>query len=128
MAQDFVALFTALKPVLVKYARRMVVQTDTPAEYSLVTKAASPFPQHKGGPLYFGSVRIGKAYVSFHLMPLYMVPGLVAGMSPELKKRMHGKSCLNFKTAPSPELVAELKKVTDASFQSWAEKKWLRRT
>jgi hypothetical protein len=27
--------------------------------------------------MYFGSVLLGKAYVSFHLMPLYVCPALV---------------------------------------------------
>jgi hypothetical protein len=71
MAADFESVFAALKPVLGKYAKRLAVKTDTPVEYTLVTKRASPFPQHKGHPMDFGSVRVGKAYVSFHLMPLY---------------------------------------------------------
>ncbi len=61
MAADFAAAFSALKPVLAKYAKRFSVKTDTPKEYTLVTKSASPFPQHEGHPLFFGSVRTGKA-------------------------------------------------------------------
>lgn len=70
MAADFAAVFAALKPVFGKHADRLAVKADTPTEYTLVTRCASPFPQHKGQPLYFGSVLLGKAYVSFHLMPL----------------------------------------------------------
>jgi hypothetical protein len=55
------SVFAALKPVLAEYANRLAVQTDTSVEYALVTKSASLFPQHKGQPLYFGSVRLGKA-------------------------------------------------------------------
>ena len=97
MATDFVAVFATLKPVLAKYARRLSVKADTPTEYTLLSKSASPFPQHKGEPLYFGSVRLGKAYVSFHLMPLYMCPELNRTLSPALKKRKQGKTCFNFK-------------------------------
>ena len=67
--------------------------------------------------MYFGSVRAGKAYVSFHLMPLYMCPALKGGMSPALRKRMQGKTCFNFKTGPEPRL-------TEAGFKKWAEMKW----
>jgi hypothetical protein len=45
---------------------------ETETEYALVTRSPSPFPQHKGHPLDFGSLHVGKAYVSLHLMPLYM--------------------------------------------------------
>ena len=125
MASDFAAVFAALKPVLAKYANRLAVKSETPVEYTLVTKSASPFPQHKGQPMYFGSVRLGKAYVSFHLMPLYMCPILTKSISPALKKRMQGKTCFNFKTEPEPELVTGLKQLTEAGFKQWREKEWV---
>ena len=42
-------------------------------------------------------VQISKAYVSYHLMPIYGAPNLCASLSKELKARMQGKSCFNFK-------------------------------
>jgi hypothetical protein len=125
MASDFAAVFVKLKPVLAKHAKRLSVKADTPVEYTLLTKAPSPFPQHKGEPLYFGSVRLGKAYVSFHLVPLYMCPELTKGISPALKKRMQGKACFNFKSDPEPELIAELKRLTETALKQWGERKWL---
>jgi len=125
MPSDYPAVFATLKPVLSKFSPRLSVKTDTPTEYTLLTKSASPFHQHKGEPLYFGSVRLGKAYVSFHLMPLYMCPELIKTIPPALKKRMQGKTCFNFKTDPEPELIAALKHLTEAGFKQWAEKKWL---
>src|SRR5216684_3269674 len=125
MASDFAGVFNTLKPVLAKYAKRLSVKADTPIEYTMVTKSASPFPQHKGQPMFFGSVRLGKAYVSFHLMPLYMCPALTQTISPALKKRMQGKTCFNFKSDPEPDLLAELKRLTAAGFERWGEKAWL---
>ena len=114
MAADFSAVFTVVKTPLGKYVKRLAVKTDTPVEYTLVTKSPSPFPQHKGHPLDFAMVRVGKAYVSFHLLPLYMNPPLAKTVSPELKKRMQGMACFNFKTEPDKELLAELPRVTEA--------------
>jgi hypothetical protein len=122
---DFEAVFAALKPVLGKYAKRLAVKTDTPAEYTLVTKSPSPFPQHKGHPMFFGSVRVGKAYVSYHLMPLYMNAALTKTVSPALKKRMQGQSCFNFKANPEPEALSELDRLTEAGLKQWGEKNWL---
>src|SRR5579863_9060752 len=124
MPADFAATFAALKTVFARHAKRLAVKADTPTEYTLVTKRPSPFPHHKGQPMYFGSVRLGKAYVSFHLVPLYMNPALAGGMTPELKKRMQGKACFNFKQSPEPELMAELKSLTAKSIAQWSEKKW----
>ena len=125
MAADLATVFAVLRPVLAKYASRLAVKADTSTEYTLVTKSVSPFPQHKGQPLYFGSVRLGKAYVSFHLVPIYMCPVLIKRISPALKKRMQGKACINFKTVPDKESIAGLKRLTEASLKEWREKQWL---
>ncbi len=117
MAAEFKGIFEALKPVLANHANRMAVSVDKPGEYTLVSRLPSPFPQHKGQPMLFASVKLGKAYVSFHLMPLYMNDGLTKRISPALKKRMQGKSCFNFKTDPEPELLAELKQMTEAGYE-----------
>jgi hypothetical protein len=116
---DFSGIFATLKPVMPEQEGRFAVQTDTSSEYSLVTKRPSPFPQHKGQPMWFGAVKLGEAYVSFHLMPLYMSPTLEKGLSSALKKRMQGKTCFNFKAVPDRELLADLKKLTAACAAAW---------
>ena len=122
MIADSSTIFSALKSVLVKHAKRLSVKTDTASEYTLVAKIPSPFPQHKGHPLEVASVRVSKAYVSFHLMPLAEA---AKNISPELKKRMQGKTCFNFKSDPGAEMMAELKRLTEAGFERWDEKKWI---
>src|SRR5215471_11534440 len=125
MTTDFAAVFGLLKAVLEKHARSLSVKADTALEYTLITKSPSPFAQHKGEPLYFGSVRLGKAYVSFHLMSLYMHPTLPKSISPALKKRMQGKTCFNFKTEPQPALLDELDQLTEAGLKHFRKMKWL---
>jgi hypothetical protein len=125
VAAEFTAVFAALKTVLAPYAKRLAVKSDTAAEYALVTKSPSQFPQHKGHPMDFASIRLGKAYVSFHLMPIYMRPDLIKTIPPDLKKRMQGKTCFNFKTEPELELIAGLKQLTEAALQAWRDNKWL---
>lgn len=125
MPADFTAAFATLKTVFAKHVKKLAVKTDTPVEYTLVTQKPSPFPQHKGQPMYFGMVKVGKAYVSFHLLPLYMDPVLTETISPELQKRMQGKACFNFKSDPEPELIRELKQLTEDGFRRWREKQWV---
>jgi len=64
---------------------------------------------------FFAGVRVGKRYVSYHLMPIYTLPDLVANISPELRKRMQGKSCFNFTTVDEG-LMTELEALTKRSF------------
>lgn len=116
---SFEEVFAALKLILTPYAARLSVQ-DKPGHYHLETKTAA----YKGRPMMFAAVRTGKAYVSFHLMPIYMNPKLQAAVSPELKKRMQGKSCFNF-TSVEPSYISELKKLTKAGFdqfKTWPQK------
>ena len=56
-------------------------------------------------------VQMGKAYVSFHLMPVYVNAKLREGMSKQLKARMQGKSCFNFKSNDEA-LFRELERLT----------------
>jgi len=123
--QDFDRVFAVLKPALAAEASRLAVQTDSPTEYVLVTKSASPYPQHKGQPMWFGAVKVGKVYVSYHLMPLYMNAPLVKTISPQLRKHMQGKSCFNFKVLPGAEAVEELRRLTVAAADQWARQKLL---
>jgi hypothetical protein len=125
MPDRFDDIFATLKSVFEPHEKNLIVTADTPKEYTLVSKTASPFPQHKGQSMYLGGVRLGKAYVSFHFMPLYMNPALTKTISLALKKRMQGKSCFNFKVIPEPEMLAELARLTDAGFQQFKDKKWL---
>jgi hypothetical protein len=125
MASDFAPVFSVLKKVLSQHEERLAVSTNSSTEYTLLTRIPSPFPQHKGQPMYFGGVRQGKAYVSFHLMPLYMSPKLNGLISPPLKKRMQGKTCFNFKASPEPQLLRELESLTAAGLNEWDDRKWL---
>ena len=118
--KPFQQVFEALKPIFEEYAEKLGVQVDKPGQYYLETKSAI----RRGQRLQFGGVKVGKAYVSFHLMPIYMNPKLQASISPELKKRMQGKSCFNF-TSVEPGHIAELKKLTKAGFEefkTWGQK------
>ena len=117
-------VFESLRGIFVDVLPKLHAAVDNGAEYTLNTLAPSPLAQHKGAPLFFGSVRKGKGYVSFHLFPLYTCPELRDGMSPELAKRMQGKSCFNFKTTPSTGQIAELKELTRAGMRAFEQKDW----
>ena len=72
----------------------------------------------------FAAVRTGMAYVSFHLMPVYACPDMLENSSPELTKRMQGKSCFNFKTADE-KLFKELSKLTKDGFKRFNDAEFL---
>jgi hypothetical protein len=125
MPADFQPVFAVLRSMLAEHATRLAVQDDSPTNYALVTRKPSPFPQQKGGPLYFGSVRLGKAYVSLHVFPLYINKDLLQAVTPILKKRMQGLTCFNFKTLPEPDLLHDLSHLTRTCLDDWAAKQWL---
>ena len=104
---DFLIVFEQLKSILQPYAKHLTVKTATPNTYYL----DGPYSEKWKKELFFGSAQIKKNYVSFYLMPVYMYPELLKNISPELKKRMQGKSCFNFKKV-EPVLFEELKDLT----------------
>jgi hypothetical protein len=113
---DFNAVYEALRKVMAPYATKLDTKRDDEAELYVDTRHI----QKNKKPLFFGAVQVKKSYVSFHLMPVYVKPELLASLSPELKSRMQGKSCFNF-TSVEPELVKELAALTKAGFASYKE-------
>ena len=96
------------------YRKELKWKADSDAGF--YTDTAKPDPKDK--PEFFASAQVKKAAVSFYLMPIYCYPDLLDTISPELKKRMQGKSCFNFKTV-DPELFSELKDLVERSYQRY---------
>jgi len=118
---DLAPVFAALRKVMAPYAAKLSVTRDDESEMSVDTTHL----QKNKKPLFFGAVQIKKSYVSFHLMPVYLKPELVAAVSPALKARMQGKSCFNF-SAVDPALFKELALLTKAGYASYKEQGFVR--
>jgi len=117
---DFTEVFEQLKSIFKPYAKKMDVSQDTDECYMLNTRYIMKNKQ----PLCFGGVRLGKNYVSFYLMSVYASPDLLKNMSPELRKRMQGKSCFNFKEVDK-QLFGELKALTKEGAAKFSDKKYI---
>jgi hypothetical protein len=104
----FQETFDALRAVLEPYAKRMIVMVNEPGHYQL---ASATMTDRIGRPLYCAAVQINRNYVSYHLMPLAGNKALRDSMSPSLRERMQGKSCLNFTTI-QPDQLKELSAIT----------------
>lgn len=100
-------VFDALKSIMQLHVRSLNIKHDEIGNFYVDT-----FHVMKNkSPLGFGGVQIKKNYVSYHLMPVYVNPKLLDDISPELKQRMQGKSCFNFK-AIDDTLFKELARLT----------------
>jgi hypothetical protein len=113
---DLTTVFAELHKIMAPYAAKLDTKRDDEAELYVDTRHI----QKNKKPLFFGAVQMKKAYVSFHLMPVYVKPELLNSLSPELKSRMQGKSCFNFSVI-EPALVKELAALTKASYSSYKE-------
>ena len=112
-------IFAALRGVMASVEKELRVQEDSPKNYSLVTKSLS----HRGGPMWFGAV-VSKSYVSLHFMPIYFNAPMLERLSPELRKRMQGKSCFNFKKMDEG-LFAELRGLMKDGVEAYRKRGWL---
>ena len=113
--REFELAFQGLRKILKPYDKKLRVLKDDPGDYMSESKSL----RYRGKPVMFASIT-SKSYVAFHLFPVYMFPALLKEISPELKKRMQGKTCWNFKKVEEP-LFAELGGLVEASFQRFAE-------
>ncbi len=108
---EFETIFRELRLIYTSLQHKLVILKDETGEFYANTAK----PWKDGRDLCFGSISIGKSYVSFHLMPVYMFPDLLDGTSDELLRRMQGKSCFNF-TKYDRSLLRELATLTKISF------------
>jgi hypothetical protein len=108
------ATLRQLREILREYEPHLVTVRDGPEELYLDTAHVLP----NGKPLFFGSVRVGRQHVSFHLMPVYLWPALLDDVPEALRKRMQGKSCFNFRH-PDPELFSALAALARRGFERY---------
>jgi hypothetical protein len=114
MPNDFPAAFAALRAILSRHSDGMIVQTDKPADFTLLARGIGPNKK----PMWFGAVLLKKSAVTFHLMPLYYNPKLQGSVSAELSKRKQGKTCFNFRKADEA-LFAQLDELTRLGRECW---------
>lgn len=107
-------LFQTLCGVMKPYAERLVVKPQSNGDLYLDTR----HHMKNGKPLFFGAVHVLKLKVSYHLMPVYVNPSLLDGISPALRKKMSGKSCFQFATI-DPDLTRELSRLTRLGFDDY---------
>ena len=106
---DFEAVHARLREIVLKHRGDLALTKEGPAGMAL------EIPGLEGKPWgYVAGTRLVKSYVSYYLMPVYATPSLVATLSPELRKRMQGKACFNFRTIDE-RLFAELDELTASS-------------
>ncbi len=99
---------------------RKVDQPEPESSYLLLGAANDKYPDGVA----FGGVNIGKRYVSYHLMCVYLQADLLEAMSSTLRTRMQGKSCFNF-TKVDDALFDELSAITAKGRELYAAQGWL---
>ena len=109
MSADFEPIFDRIRAMFAEHEDGAVAKCDQPGSYHLDTHETRAKDGYR---TYFGGVEIKPKFVSAHLFPVYTDPALLDGISPELRKRMQGKSCFNFKKLDEP-LLSELKALID---------------
>ena len=110
-------VYDKLVKIMKKHEKNLKVSTDNKRNYSLTGPMSEKFKKE----LWFGAVQIKKNYVSYHLMPVYMYSDINKEISNELRKRMQGKSCFNFKEIDK-DLFKQLAELTVKSYKTFKQR------
>jgi len=109
--------FATLRDILAAQSEHLVVTVDKPGDFQV----GSPDQQDRiGRPLFVAGVKTRKNYVSYYLMPVYVMPRLVERLSLGLKKRLQGKACFSFTTIEADQ-VRELSKLTRTGIETFRD-------
>ncbi len=114
---EFQTIFDRIRAIFAAHEAKCVVLHDAPGRYYLGTHEVRAKDGYR---TWFGGVEIRKNYVSAHLIPVYSHPDMLESVDPDLKKRMQGKSCFNFRkldAAPLDQFAA----LVDAGAARFAE-------
>jgi hypothetical protein len=128
MNKDFEPVFNRLKEILRRQTGTFTVR-EAPGRYALQGGIGPAAVKAWGGKmkrtvLPVAWVETGKAYVSYHLMGIYGNAALLDGMSKELKARMQGKTCFNFKSEDDA-LFGELEQLTARSIGAFRDAEFI---
>ena len=107
-------VFNALVCIMKKHVSDLAIVTEDAEQFYVNTHKQ----EAKNKAIFFGMVKKAKEKVAYHLMPVYCNPELLSDISPELKKKMQGKSCFNFKQQDDT-LFAELDQLTAQSLADY---------
>lgn len=118
---EFEVVWSRLRSIVTKYEGRGLKRNpaDGGGDFTLIGPSTDA---SRGREVWFGGVQTRRRYVSFHLMPVYVFPDLLEGISDKLKKRMQGKSCFNF-THADEQLFDELARLTDKGYRRFVKEK-----
>jgi len=120
-ATDLTAITEALEKMLRPYKKKLEWSSSSTAQYGLSTRHVLPNKQM----LYFAGFHPRKGYVSYYLMPVYVFPDLLDDISDDLRRRMQGKSCFNFKIVDKT-LFKELAALTKAGYERYEKENLLK--
>jgi hypothetical protein len=112
-------VFDQLRELMLRGAPQMAVSKDEPGQLEL--RAGWDHPSHPGMKVQFGQVKLGRAHVAYHLMPLYMNTRLDGLLTESLTRRRHGKTCFNFK-AVDAHAFDDLETLTKACAKAFEQR------
>jgi len=120
--EGFRPVFRWLRAIAGAHASLASVGQDTATQYTLIAEVGQETVKRRGAKTAGTSMpvvylKVGKSYVSFHLLGLYMNPALESQISRELTKRKQGKACFNFRKE-DVELTMELPDLTMKSIMA----------
>ncbi len=128
---NFEGIFGSSRRVLARHAESLSVAKDNPTRYCLEGLVGPATVRAWGSKMKKPTipvawVEIGKAYVSFHLMEIGGNERALEGMSQELRARMQGKTCFNFKIADET-LFRELEGLTERACEALKDGGFIKR-
>jgi hypothetical protein len=121
---QFDVVYSRLSEMLLRHKDKLSVAIEKPGEFWVAVTGAT----YRGKPLVFAGVRMGKNYVSYHLMSVYMRE---VKISAELQKRRQGKACFNFASVDE-KLFKEMDQLTASGLKDYRpevlekEAKWFK--
>ena len=124
MPENFNTIFTQLKTAIAKYNPPLVAKKENEKEYHLYSIKDVEYMERQFHEIYFAATVIKKNFVGFYFFPLYTHPQYFAGLPPELKKTLKGKTCFNIKKMDAI-LLTQVQELLKKGFDLYKKEKFI---
>ncbi len=124
MSDEQQVVYEQLKEMLSSLVPPLAVLKDVPGDFQITATKHVVIDKRKMAGVWFAGLKMNKAAVTLHFLPVYGDPKLSEKLPPAFMQTLKGKACFHFAKI-SPELEVDVKEALEIGLAAYKSRDWL---